>query len=609
MIRVLDKNVADKIAAGEVIDRPVSIVKELLENALDAGATQITAEIRGGGKEYIRITDDGCGIPAEETGLAFRRHATSKIETEQDLDSIRSLGFRGEALASICAVARVDMITKTADAHTGRHVVCEGSEILTDDPVGCPEGTTITVQDLFYNVPARKKFLGPDGAEARRIIDLVSRIALAYPDVRFRLRSGRQEIFQTTGRGSILDNICRIYGRDIGRDLVKVDKAQDQFLLRGFVSPPNMSSSSRNRQFFCVNGRVVSSKTVEQGLEKAYRERLFAGRFPIAFLFLQVPADQLDVNVHPTKKEIRFDDPFAVEDFLAEAVREALEGKQAIPAVETERAKPAVETAPEPVAAKPAPAKAGPEAGPETEITPAPAAVETAPAPASASEQVDIKNLLQSMRADAELKEQTAEYTAGKGEEPLDLASLEVIGSVFLTYILATDGDCLYLIDQHAAHERIFYEKLLAQYHASEKLQQEMLIPLQISVSADVESAEDAWIGYLQAMGYDIENFGSRMYLVRAVPAFAGPQEAEQFLRQMLLELEARPDIHSFAGLDKLIMRSCKSAVKGGDVLHPAEIRSLLTQLADCDRPWSCPHGRPTIVKLTKYDLEKMFKR
>ena len=183
MIRVLDKNVADKIAAGEVIDRPVSIVKELLENALDAGATQITAEIRGGGKEYIRITDDGCGIPAEETGLAFRRHATSKIETEQDLDSIRSLGFRGEALASICAVARVDMITKTADAHTGRHVVCEGSEILTDDPVGCPEGTTITVQDLFYNVPARKKFLGPDGAEARRIIDLVSRIALAYPDV------------------------------------------------------------------------------------------------------------------------------------------------------------------------------------------------------------------------------------------------------------------------------------------------------------------------------------------------------------------------------------------------------------------------------------------
>ena len=213
MIRVLDKAVADKIAAGEVIDRPVSIVKELVENSLDAGASSITVELKKGGKEYIRITDDGCGIDPDETELAFRRHATSKIETEDDLDSIRSLGFRGEALASICAVARVDMITKTEQAHAGRHVVCEGSEILKNVQTGCPEGTTITVRDLFYNVPARKKFLGTDGAESRRIIDLMSRIALAYPDVRFRVINGQKEAFSTTGRGSILDNICRIYGR------------------------------------------------------------------------------------------------------------------------------------------------------------------------------------------------------------------------------------------------------------------------------------------------------------------------------------------------------------------------------------------------------------
>ncbi len=612
MIRVLDKTVADKIAAGEVIDRPVSIVKELVENSLDADATSITVEIRKGGKEYLRITDDGCGIPAEETGLAFERHATSKIRTESDLDAIRSLGFRGEALASVCAVARVDMITKPAEAHVGTHVVAEGSEILQQAPTGCPDGTTITVKDLFYNVPARKKFLGSDGAEGRRIIDLMSRIALAYPDVRFRLINGGREVFATTGRGSILDNICRIYGRDLGRDLVSVDASADGMLLRGFVTSPGTSSSSRNRQFFCVNGRVVSSHTIERGLEKAYRERLFPGRFPIAFLFLQIPPDQLDVNVHPTKKEIRFDADAAVEDFITESVAGSLQAKEAIPA-----------------------AKAGHSLNQEE---PEPEAAEQA-----ASEQVDIKNLLQSLRQEASMVREETILEPGTGsdtglnpekgsgpetgsaaaapetaessrpaepeKQPLQIDALEVIGSVLNTYILATDGQSLCVIDQHAAHERVFYEKLLKQYHSEEKLQQEMLLPLQISVSAAVASAEEAWIGHLRKMGYDIEAFGNRTYIVRAMPAFADAAEAEGFLRQMLLELENKPDPHSFAGLDRLIMRSCKSAIKGGDVLHPEEIRALLTQLARCERPWSCPHGRPTIVRMTKYDLEKMFKR
>ncbi|MBQ9060023.1 MAG: DNA mismatch repair endonuclease MutL [Firmicutes bacterium] len=610
MIRVLDKSVADKIAAGEVIDRPVSIVKELVENSLDAGASSITVELKKGGKEYIRITDDGCGIDPDETELAFRRHATSKIEREEDLDSIRSLGFRGEALASICAVARVDMITKTEEAHAGRHVICEGSEILCNSQTGCPEGTTITVRDLFYNVPARKKFLGTDGAESRRIIDLMSRIALAYPDVRFRVINGQKEAFSTTGRGSILDNICRIYGRDIGRDLVPVDYSRDDYLLRGFVSSPGVSTSSRNRQFFCVNGRVVSSKTVEQGLEKSYRERLFPGRFPMAFLFLQVPADQLDVNVHPTKKEIRFDDPFAVEDFVSYAVEAALTQRQAIPAVDTDRAK----------EVRPAETSEPAESAPEEHAAPAAEHRTTsAETPMPSGEQVDIKNLLESMRQDSVLREpdrpdapMISDPIREEMEEQadtLDISSLDIIGSVFNTYVITTDGECVYLIDQHAAHERIFYEKLLRQYHSSDKLQQEMLIPLQISVSADLESIEDSWIGYLRDMGYDIENFGGRMYIVRAVPAFADPEETERFLRQMLLELEQGPKIHSFAGLDRLIMRSCKSAIKGGDVMHPSELRALLTQLAACDRPWSCPHGRPTIVKLTRYDLERMFKR
>lgn len=691
MIQVLEKAVADKIAAGEVIDRPVSIIKELVENALDAEAASITVELRKGGKEYLRITDDGCGIPAEEVELAFRRHATSKISSEKDLDAISSLGFRGEALASICAVARVDMITKTAGAHAGRHVVCEGSEILENSATGCPDGTTITVRDLFYNLPARKKFLGSDGAETRRIIDLMSRIALAYPDVKFRVMNGKQEVLRTAGKGNILDNIMRIYGRDIGRDLVKVDAASGGgMVLRGFVSSPGTSATARNRQFFCVNGRVVSSKTMERGLEKAYRERLFPGRFPIAFLFLTLPADQLDVNVHPTKKEVRFDDEFAVEDFVTDAVAAALQQNPAIPS------------------ADPA------DVHRDTATTDSSA---NAGIPGNSSvtgEQVDIKNLLKSMRQETQLNEASFEYNAREGvvgpfaqnspepsaskepgdrpsehpvssnapEDPLensdspesaagssrdpvasgipeaatglsgglvasgtsgsatglsggpvasgtsksaeaptehpaskssaaslDIAGLQVIGTVFDTYIIAAEGDTMYIIDQHAAHERVFYEKLLRQYHASEKYSQEMLLPLQVTVSAEVEHAEESWIGFLREMGYDIEFFGSRTYIVRAMPAFAEGSEGERFLRELLLGLEEKPDVRSFASLERLIMRSCKSAVKGGDALHPEEVRALLRQLADCKNPWSCPHGRPTIVRMRKRELERMFKR
>ena len=621
MIRVLEKHVADKIAAGEVIDRPVSIIKELVENSLDADARSVTVEITKGGKEYLRVSDDGCGIPADEAELAFLRHATSKIEREEDLDAISSLGFRGEALASICAVARVDMITRTRDAHTGRHLTAEGSEILSNTATGCPEGTTITVRDLFYNVPARRKFLASDGAESRRIIDLMSRIALAYPDVRFRLLSGRREIFQTTGRGNILDNIQRIYGRDITRDLVAVDASEKGMVLRGFVSTPAASVSARNRQFFCVNGRVVSSRTMERGLEKAYRERLFAGRFPIAFLFLSLPADQLDVNVHPTKKEIRFDSEFAVEDFITEAVTKAIAAKEAIPRAAASSGH-TVQRQESPVpktSAEEVPEKPEHDADRDAETD----SIFSVPDQGS---QVDIKNILETMREDAQtedtkVKEETAPYEGREGtgssasekqpaaSQSLDIASLQVIGSVLNTYIVATDGEALYLIDQHAAHERIFYEKLLRQYHDSDKYRQEMLLPIQISVSAQVENAEDLWIGYLRDMGYDIENFGSRTYIVRAMPAFGDPAECEAFLRQMLLELEEKPDPRDFAGLDRLIMRSCKSAVKGGDVLHPSEIRALLSGLSACDTPWSCPHGRPTIVKMTRYDLEKMFKR
>jgi len=589
MIRVLDKHVADKIAAGEVIDRPISIVKELVENSLDADATSITVEIRGGGKEYIRVTDDGCGIDEKYAEIAFSRHATSKIRDEKDLDAIGTLGFRGEALASIAAVARVEMITSTEDETPGRSLRIDGGTIVENKPIGCPRGTTITVRDLFYNVPARLKFLASENGESRRITDMMSRIALAYPDVRFRLINGGRDVFSTAGSGNILDNILRIYGRDLEKDLLPVDFTRDGSIIRGYVSKPSLSTSTRSRQYFCVNGRVVSSKTVEKGLEKGYRERLFTGRHPVAFLFISVPAKTVDVNVHPTKKEIRFNDPFAVEDMVEEGVRKALSAGEAVASLDAKATKDTIS---------------------QQAKEPAASVGET-----DQGVQVDVKNLLKTLRSSVE--EDGMDYIPeipreeGVSEEPerLDITSMDIVGVVLDTYIITTLEDTMYLIDQHAAHERVLYESLLTRYESEESPSQTLLTPLQFTVSAETSGAENEWIPALRRMGYDIEPFGDKVYIVRQVPASLGSEEAEAFVRQFVMDLEDKPDIRDHADLERLIMRSCKSAVKGGDRLHQAEIRSLLEQLDSCDNPYSCPHGRPVFVKMTRYELERMFKR
>ena len=594
MIKILEKNIADKIAAGEVIDRPVSVVKELVENALDAGADSITVEIRDGGRTYMRVTDNGCGIDSDEAEIAFRRHATSKISDERDLDRIETLGFRGEALASICAVARVELITKTPDAKTGRKVIVESSEVLENTATGCPDGTTVTVKDLFFNVPARYKFLASDASEARKVIDFVSRIALSYPDVRFSLINGGKNVFTTSGKGNILANIISIYGADIGEGLIPVERSAGGFTLKAHVSSPDKTLPSRNRQIFCVNGRIIASSVLERALDRAYTERMFKGRFPIAFLFLAMPAEKLDVNIHPTKKQIRFDDNSEVEDFVTEAIRDALTGEKAVPDV--------AQTVEERVTSHlkddgftyqvPDSAAIIPESVPQA--------------------QVDIKSILTTLREEKkteEIHKEIPDPIPNEVNKPFDFDELSIIGAVFNTYIAAQDEQCFYLIDQHAAHERIFYEKLLKQYRAVEKASQQLLMPLQFDVPADIVSSEDSWIENVRSMGYDIEFFGGNTYLVRDIPAFMELAEAEAFLGDLFGQLNDHPDLTDYNTLDKIITRSCKSAVKGGDVLDAAEIHALIAQLKLCDNPFSCPHGRPTFIKLTRYELERMFKR
>lgn len=597
MIRILDKHVADKIAAGEVIDRPVSIIKELLENSLDAEATSIAIEIKNGGKSYIRVTDNGCGIPAEEVELAFRRHATSKITAAEDLDAIETLGFRGEALASICAVARVELITKTADAKIGRKVVIEGSEVLENSAIGCPDGTTITVRDLFYNVPARSKFLATDSAETRRIVDMVSRIALSYGDVKISLTSGSSKVFSTRGNGNILNNIMSIYGAEMGKDLMPVDKTMAGFVLKGFVSSPATSAPSRNKQIFCVNGRIISSSVLEKALDEAYKEKLFHGRFPIAFLFLAMPPEKLDVNVHPTKKEVRFDDDHEVMDFVAKAVREAMTVKEAVPQIKLyEKQDQSIQYTFNDIRE------------PETKFSVKEEKTSTITEEKLQSpEEVDIKNILTTIRAKSE--EEVNLSLDEPSRKPFDFDALTPIGAIFNTYIIAADEDSFYLVDQHAAHERVFYERLLTQYNGADKNRQTLLMPLSFNVSAQVASTEDMWLDKVSSMGYDIEFFGSNTYLVREIPAFMDLDEAESFLSDMFKALEDKPDLTNMKTLEKIITRSCKSAVKSGDRLDMQEIDALMKDLKACINPFSCPHGRPTFIRMTKYEIEKLFKR
>lgn len=591
MIRILEKNIADKIAAGEVIDRPVSIVKELVENSLDAGASSVIIEITDGGKSYIRVTDNGCGIESEQVETAFLRHATSKISNEKDLDAIETLGFRGEALASICAVARVELITKTIDSKTGRRILVESSETLKNEPVGCPGGTTVTVRDLFFNVPARRKFLGSSSAETRRIMDFASRIALSYPDVRFNVINNTGKAFTTTGKGDILTNIINIYGTDISRDLIPVENAEKGFILKGYISSPGMSLSSRNRQVFCVNGRVVTSHVLEKAVDNAYKERLFKGRFPAAFLFVSLPAEKLDVNIHPTKKEIRFDNNDEIEDFITRSLCMSLQKKGAVPTASPV----SVTTYERKMFDEKFQREAKSDSIKEDMDT----------------EQVDIKLLLKSLRSrvDEEKKSNSfLEKEVTVSNSPFDFEKLRVTGTIFSTYIIAQDEDAFYLIDQHAAHERVLYEQLIEQYKSSEKASQALMIPINLSVPADVATYENAWISDIRKLGYNIELFGKNNYLIREIPAFMQTCEAERFLADMFNEFENGPKM-SGDTLEMIIKRSCKSAVKAGDTLKDAETDALLSRLKLCKNPFSCPHGRPTFVKMTKHDIEKMFKR
>ena len=642
MIRVLEKTVADKIAAGEVVERPVSIVKELVENSIDAGASAISVEIRRGGKESIRVTDNGCGIARAETELAFLRHATSKIRKAEDLRNLATLGFRGEALASIAAVSRTEMITKTAEAKTGTRILIHGGETVSIDDIGCPDGTTILVSDLFYNTPARAKFLKNDAAESGMVIELMERIALTRPDIRFRMINNGTTVFATTGDGDLKRAILAVYKDHAYRDLVPVEHADKKTRVYGYVSKPEFSRSNRRSQYFFVNGRVIRDRIIERALASGYKERLFEGRYPVAFLFLETAPQGLDVNIHPNKREVRFDDEIAVATCIRDAVVEALATGRAVtdalhPQEAGKASTPRFDAAHGSSAGhatgktgsyqvKPADPVSGNAvqeeldalqklvaasriAEEETPYDPGPGSL-----PPKKTEQTSIRDFLKQERsARTEKTQPTAETTEREGEArrpgPFDFEQLTFGPILFGTYITATDDQAFYLFDQHAAHERVNYERFLDAYHNEERTSQLLLLPFHFDVPAAMAAGDADWLEALARMGYQAELFGDNTYIVRAVPQFLTLEEAESFIRDFVdayaedLRPEHQPEI------DRLILRSCKSSIKAHDFISTEERDALIEQLKKCRDPFSCPHGRPTFIRFTVRDIERAFKR
>ncbi len=568
-INILDKQTVARIAAGEVVERPASVVKELVENALDAGASRIEVEVRGGGINYIRVTDNGSGIPSEEVELAFERHATSKIKSSQDLQSIESLGFRGEALPSITAVADVEVLTCAEKDTAGTLLALDGGVITRRKNQARPRGTTVTVRDLFRWVPARLKFLKSIPTEGSRVADVVSQYALAYPEVSLMLSVDGKEKLRTSGRGRLIDGIIDVYGVATAGKMLPVDSPEgewsagqpsSQIKVTGMVGSPELGRAGRGYMSFFINRRWVSSRLLSYAVEEAYHGLLMTGRHPVAVLDISIPPVEIDVNIHPAKSEVKFRDESTVFRAVQRAVRQALVAQMPVPKIED------VATS----------YKASPYG-------------------------------LQQLWELASGEERNASTVECPQPLIASLPVLRVVGQVLSSYIVAEGPDGLYLVDQHAAHERVRFDSMQRQRQQRHPEVQGLLEPATFEVTPRQGAILKACLDDLAEYGFSIEEFGDRAYLVRAVPALLAGDDWSAMLRELLDELSGE----SKSRWEERILASiaCHGAVRSGQALSDDEMRSLVRQLEQCTSPHTCPHGRPTIVRLSSGQLEREFGR
>ena len=741
-IQLLDQHTINKIAAGEVVERPSAVVKELVENAIDAGANAVTVEIKGGGIEFIRITDNGCGIEADQVRIAFERHATSKIRSTEDLLSVSSLGFRGEALASIGAVAQVELVTKTRGALTGTRYAVDGGEEKCLEEIGCPEGTTFVTRNLFYNVPARRKFLKSAQTEASYINDLVERLAISNPTVAFKFMNNNQLKLQTSGNGNIKEIIYHIYGRDITSNLVEVKSSMPSVQIQGFVAKPVVNRGNRNYMNYFINGRYIKSAIVNKAIEEAYKPYMMQHRYPMTALQFSIDSQFIDVNVHPAKLEIRFTNGNAVYQAVYDAVSDALAGKNMIPEVsvgkDPKTTKPEVkqkksaepfeqkrkyeesgtigkqmveaakliskfeelekkqkvvresngyqvkqeETEKTPQSAKKVAADAlerflqknepvnevsvtKPKEEPAEKLvlskTEQPTEIPVVKQTETAVEKKNEQEVLRETKAEEHSKEaktlteqktesnstieenrkdmqSTAEQKEKREDTPREeiiwdktnskqtrlfeteeeqkFLSAEakkqhkIIGQVFDTYWIVQYQDKMFIIDQHAAHEKVLFERTMKSLANKEITSQMLQPPIILSLSMREEQALRQHKAELEKLGFEVEAFGGREFSIRAVPANLFGVAQVELLTELLDDLvEEKKVSDSEVILEKVASMSCKAAVKGNMKLSMMEAEALIDELMELDNPYHCPHGRPVIVSMSKYEIEKKFKR
>lgn len=603
-IRLLDQDTANKIAAGEVIERPQSVVKELVENALDAGANRIVIDIKDGGTTAISVSDNGCGIEREDASLAFLRHATSKIKRMEDLFSITTLGFRGEALPSIASVAKVTMLTRTADSDVGVKLELEGGTLITSEPVGCPVGTKITVSDLFYNTPARKKHLKGTAAEAALISELVSRLALSRPDVAIKLTSQNRVLVETPGSGKLLDAFAAVNGIQVARKMIPVEGQIPGIYITGYVSKPELNRATRTHQTIFVNGRYVKSKLISDALKDGYHTLMPYSRHPLAVLAVEISPGMVDVNVHPAKMEVRISHERELKKLITGIVQKAVRTPLSVPQIE----QPPVEkspshnrqdeelkyrTAEKPMLEKPIQEQLNNVLREQQQLY-----LKQAELPLRVTlDSPKTTDILADHKAEQPLKKST-DYS----DQPNQFPELLPLAQLLPTYILAQGAGGLYIIDQHAAHERVLYEKYRKQSEGEQNSQM-LLMPVVLELNQQETEKLTEHILTFRRLGFILEHFGENTYLLRGVPAGFPPGEEAKFFFDIL-----DTDSDSFnealaAGL------SCRSAIKSGQKLSFQEMSTLIEQMAGLDNPYSCPHGRPTIIQLSFQELAKRFKR
>jgi DNA mismatch repair protein MutL len=585
-IRLLPEIVANQIAAGEVVERPASVVKELAENSLDAGATRIEIEAHHGGRSLIRVSDNGCGMSRDDALLSLERHATSKIATTEDIDHIETLGFRGEAIPSIAAVCRFHLVTREHDAPTGTEIQIAGGKLLDVKEVGAPPGTTIQVRNLFFNLPARRKFLRSPPTEIAHINHIVTLHALAHPQVAFWLKQDDRLVFEVAPAKHLLDRIRELYGNQLCGDLLPVTFQDSRFTITGFLGKPGVSRADRSQQHTFVNGRPVDSKTIHYALLEGYHTALMRGRYPVAFLFVEIPPGDVDVNIHPAKREVRFRNEQEVRAAIVEAVRRGLEPKQV--------------GAPKEVRIE--------DRGPRIEQTPEPA---TPPWRSSilhppSSTPPEQPPLLQHPAAGVIQRPAPLPHPAHHAAFGLRL--LGVIGDL---YVLAESTEGLVLVDQHAAHERVLFEQMLKRNESQPVPSQRLLMPETIEVDHRDAAFLRENLDTLQRMGIGIAEFGDRTFVIDALPPFVKKGDFRQLFRNIVDELrEAGREVPRGRLSEAAVATTvCRHAVKAHDPLRPEEIERLLADLEHCDLPYTCPHGRPTMIQLSYTELEKKFGR